>query len=46
MRQTTHFSYDILKKIKGTTCCNCGINCEENIVYHHIVPICSGGMTL
>lgn len=44
MRQTaTHFSYDILKKIKGTTCCNCGMNCEENIIYHHIVPICSGG---
>ena len=43
MRKTTHFSYETLKKIKGTTCCNCGINCEENIVYHHVVPISAGG---
>ena len=43
MRRATHFSYEILRKIKGTTCCNCGINCEENIVYHHIVPISVGG---
>ena len=43
VRKATHFSYEILKKIKGTTCCNCGINCEENIVYHHVVPISNGG---
>ena len=44
MRTTSsHFSRDILKKIKGTTCCNCGLNCEENIIYHHIVPLGNGG---
>ncbi len=42
-RISTHFSYPILREIKGTICCNCGLNCEDQIIYHHIVPIALGG---
>lgn len=40
---SSHFSRKTLEKIKGTVCCNCGIDCKENIVYHHIVPLGIGG---
>lgn len=38
MRQTVS---DEIKDLVGSTCCNCGIN--QNIEYHHIVPLFLGG---
>lgn len=32
-----------LKKIKGTVCINCHKDCQDNIEYHHVVPLCIGG---
>jgi hypothetical protein len=42
-RISTHFSYHLLKELKGTICCNCGLDCKDEITYHHIVPISLGG---
>ena len=42
-RISTHFSYHLLKELKGTICCNCGLDCKDKIIYHHIVPISLGG---
>ena len=42
-RQATKFSHDLLKELKGTICCNCGLDCKDNIIFHHIVPISIGG---
>jgi Restriction endonuclease len=32
-----------LRKLKGTKCCNCGDECGDNIIFHHIIPISIGG---
>ena len=42
-RKATKFSYELLRELKGTTCCNCGLDCKDNIIFHHIVPISIGG---
>lgn len=42
-RKATKFSYTLLKELKGTVCCNCGLDCKDNILFHHIVPISIGG---
>lgn len=33
---------DLINK-KGTICSNCHINCEQQIVFHHIIPLSLGG---
>ena len=37
---------DILIKEKGTVCCNCGKNVNENIHFHHVVPLVTGGQDI
>lgn len=37
----TKIPFTVLKREKGTECCNC--KSEENIQYHHIVPLVAGG---
>lgn len=34
-----------LKKIKGTQCCNCHVECGDEIIFHHVIPISIGGST-
>lgn len=40
----TKISFDILRKEKGVKCCNC--QSVEDIQYHHIVPMSSGGFDI
>ena len=37
------FSRGFLIENKGTVCCNCGENNEENITFHHVIPLSLGG---
>jgi len=41
--KATKFSYEVLKELKGTICCNCGIDYNNEIMFHHIVPLSFGG---
>ena len=41
--QSTKFNYELLKQLKGTICCNCRKECENEIIFHHIVPLGYGG---
>ena len=41
--KSTHFDYEILKQVKTTICANCGIDCGQEIIFHHIVPLVIGG---
>ena len=42
-RKATKFSHELLKELKGTICCNCGLDCKDNIIFHHVVPVSIGG---
>lgn len=42
-RKSSHLNKNILKDSLGTKCCNCGKECNNNIIYHHVVPIILGG---
>lgn len=33
----------LLIQTKGTKCCNCEKECGNDIIFHHIVPLASGG---
>jgi hypothetical protein len=33
----------LLIQAKGTKCCNCEKECGNDIIFHHIVPLASGG---
>lgn len=41
--RSTKFNYELLKQLKGTICCNCQEECNNEIVFHHIVPLTYGG---
>lgn len=34
-----------LKQLKSTKCCNCNIECGDEIIFHHVIPISIGGST-
>lgn len=40
----TKISFDVLRKEKGIKCCNC--QSTQEIQYHHIVPLASGGFDI
>ena len=35
--QSTHFNYELLKQVKGAICANCGMDCGQEIIFHHII---------
>lgn len=41
--QSTHFDYELLKQVKGAICANCGTDCGQEIIFHHIIPLVIGG---
>ena len=46
MARNSSFSNQIRQQLilnKGTVCCNCLINCREEINFHHVIPIAIGG---
>lgn len=40
---SSQFNRQFLIAQKGTLCANCGTECNNEIVFHHIVPIVLGG---
>ncbi len=42
-RKSSQINRTILIDQLGTKCCNCGKECHDLIIYHHIVPISLGG---
>ena len=34
---------DRLIQLKGTTCINCSKNVQDNIIFHHVIPLTIGG---
>lgn len=42
-KQSTHFDYELLKQVKGTICANCGLDCGQEIIFHHVIPLVIGG---
>ena len=35
--------HSLLKALKGTVCCNCQLDCGNDVIFHHIVPLSLGG---
>lgn len=41
--KSTKFNYELLKQLKGTICCNCQKEFNDEIIFHHVIPLSYGG---